>query len=68
MVKLQAGNPDYIKAWKIFCHLSRTEFEKIYDRLEITLEEKGESFYNPRIPSVIQELNDKNLVTISEGA
>ena len=68
VVKLQAGNPDYIKAWKIFCHLSRTEFQKIYQRLEITLIEKGESFYNPLIPDVIKELNEKGLVTMSKGA
>jgi len=30
--------------------------------------EKGESFYNPMIPAVIQELEDKGMVTMSEGA
>lgn len=29
---------------------------------------QGESFYNPYIPGVIQELNEKGLIEESEGA
>ncbi len=63
-MKLQSGNKECRKAWKIFCDLSRKEFQKIYERLDITLVEKGESFYNPMIPSVIKMAEDKGIVTI----
>ena len=33
-----------------------TEFQKIYDRLDIDLIERGESFYQDMMPGVVQEL------------
>jgi len=36
--------------------------------LGINVKEYGESFYNSKIPSIIKECEDKNLVEISEGA
>lgn len=33
----------------MLCDLSRLEFQKIYDRLNIKIEEVGESFYNPML-------------------
>jgi len=53
--------------WKILCDVSRREFEKVYKRLDITLEERGESFYNSRIPAVIKEFEESNLIKIEEG-
>jgi len=44
------------------------EFDKIYERLNVHLEEKGESFYNSIIPSVIKILEEKNLAKESDGA
>ncbi|EOA16189.1 hypothetical protein CARUB_v10004329mg [Capsella rubella] len=68
VVRLQGGDPVYRKAWAKICEISRTEFAKVYQRLRVELEEKGESFYNPHIPKVIEELNTKGLVEESEGA
>eukprot|EP00178_Gracilaria_changii_P006000 TRINITY_DN202_c0_g2_i3.p2 TRINITY_DN202_c0_g2~~TRINITY_DN202_c0_g2_i3.p2 ORF type:complete len:624 (-),score=87.67 TRINITY_DN202_c0_g2_i3:1592-3463(-) len=68
VVKLQNGNPDTLRAWKLICNLSRIEFQKIYDRLDIKLEERGESFYNPFLADVVQSLVDKGLATRSDGA
>ncbi|CAH2077893.1 unnamed protein product [Thlaspi arvense] len=68
VVRLQGGDPIYRKAWAKICEISRTEFAMVYKRLRVELEEKGESFYNPYIPSVIEELNSKGLVEESEGA
>jgi arginyl-tRNA synthetase len=39
----------------------------VYDRLDITVEECGESFYNDKIPSVIEEFEKAGLITIEEG-
>ncbi|ESQ54659.1 hypothetical protein EUTSA_v10024637mg [Eutrema salsugineum] len=68
VVRLQGGDPIYRKAWAKICEISRTEFSKVYQRLRVELEEKGESFYNPYIANVIEELNSKGLVEESEGA
>jgi len=47
--------------------VSRNEFQKIYDRLGVTVEEKGESFYNDRIPPVVDKFDKAGLLKIQEG-
>ncbi|KAG2256405.1 hypothetical protein Bca52824_075699 [Brassica carinata] len=68
VVRLQGGDPIYRKAWAKICEISRTEFSKVYQRLQVELEEKGESFYNPYIANVIGKLDSKGLIEESEGA
>jgi len=68
VVALQSGNNDSFIAWKLLCDVSRKEFEKIYERLNVHLEEKGESFYNSLIPKVINILEEKALAKESDGA
>jgi arginyl-tRNA synthetase len=68
VVKLQALEPENIAAWKRICDLSRTEFEAVYSRLGVKLEERGESFYNDMIPSVLEELRAAGVVDQSDGA
>ncbi|XP_066367584.1 arginine--tRNA ligase, cytoplasmic-like isoform X2 [Miscanthus floridulus] len=68
VVRLQGGEEKYREAWKKICDVSRSEFDLVYKRLNVVLEEKGESFYNPYIPQVLEELNNKGLIKESEGA
>uniref|UniRef100_A0A2N9HSU0 arginine--tRNA ligase n=1 Tax=Fagus sylvatica TaxID=28930 RepID=A0A2N9HSU0_FAGSY len=68
VVRLQGGEQKYYSAWERICEISRNEFDKVYQRLGVHLEEKGESFYNPYIPDVLKELTSKNLVEDSQGA
>ncbi|XP_019458197.1 PREDICTED: arginine--tRNA ligase, chloroplastic/mitochondrial-like isoform X2 [Lupinus angustifolius] len=68
VVRLQGGEIRYRNAWKQICEISRTEFHRVYERLGVQLEEKGESFYNPYIPSVLEQLGNKGLIEESEGA
>eukprot|EP00177_Eucheuma_denticulatum_P006635 GFKZ01012063.1.p1 GENE.GFKZ01012063.1~~GFKZ01012063.1.p1 ORF type:complete len:673 (+),score=107.93 GFKZ01012063.1:98-2116(+) len=68
VVQLQGGNPETLRAWNLICDLSRIEFQKIYDRLDIRLEERGESFYNPFLPDVVTFLKEKGLAVENEGA
>jgi arginyl-tRNA synthetase len=69
VVKLQSNDPETILAWKKICDLSRREFQKIYDILHIEgLNERGESFYNPMLPNIVSELEEKGLLVESEGA
>ena len=53
---LQGGNEINRAAWKMFCDISRLEFQKLYDRLEVHLVERGESFYNAAMPALVDEL------------
>ncbi|CAN6358643.1 unnamed protein product [Urochloa humidicola] len=68
VVQLQGGEEKYREAWKKICDISRSEFDLVYKRLNVELEEKGESFYNPYIPQVLAELSSKGLIQESEGA
>lgn len=68
VVRLQGGEEKYHKAWQQICDISRKEFDQVYKRLKVQLEEKGESFYNPYIPSVLQMLDEKELIVESDGA
>ncbi|XP_069510398.1 arginine--tRNA ligase, cytoplasmic [Ambystoma mexicanum] len=67
VVHLQSKNPDIIKAWNLICDVSRKEFQKIYDCLEISLVERGESFYQDRMDAVVKEFEEKGLVQMDEG-
>ncbi len=68
VVKLQAGAEDSRRAWKLLCDQSRREFQVIYDLLGIEIEERGESFYNPFLEDMVNELEQKGLLEESEGA
>ncbi|PWA53097.1 arginine--tRNA ligase, chloroplastic/mitochondrial [Artemisia annua] len=68
VVSLQGGDERYRKAWAQICEISRNGYEKVYQRLGVRLEEKGESFYNPFIPQTLDLLRQKNLIEESEGA
>jgi len=52
----------------LLCAASRVEFQRIYDALGVTLEERGESFYNPQLASVVVELEALDLAVESDGA
>lgn len=67
VVKLQSGQPDYISAWKLICEVSRLEFQKVYDRLDIKIIDRGESFYQSRMESIVKELKDRGFLEEDEG-
>jgi arginyl-tRNA synthetase len=68
VVKLQGGDPVSLKAWGLLCDQSRHEFQKIYDRLDIALCERGESFYNPYLAGVVADLEALGLLVVDDGA
>ena len=68
VVTLQSGDPQSRRAWKILCEMSRREFQRIYDRLGVRIEERGESFYNPLLPAVVRDLEAAGLLEESAGA
>jgi len=68
VVKLQTGEPTTYQAWQLLCEQSRREFQRIYDLLNIRLVERGESFYNPLLPAVVEDLERSGLLVENQGA
>lgn len=68
VVLLQSGDAAAHRAWVIICDISRLAYQEIYDMLDVKIEERGESYYNPLLSDVVDELKQKGLVTISDGA
>jgi len=68
VVKLQSGAEDSRRAWQLLCEQSRREFQVIYDWLDVHLSERGESFYNPLLPAVVEDLAQLGLLVEDAGA
>eukprot|EP00752_Nemacystus_decipiens_P016540 g14783.t1 len=68
VVDLQSGDAACMEVWTLLCDISRKEFQKVYDRLGVSLEEHGESFYNDMIPSTIEMLAEAGLISRDDGA
>ncbi len=68
VVNLQKGEPTARAAWKAFMHASRQHAEEIYRRMGVTSTEQGESFYNDVLPQVVQELLDRGIAVVDQGA
>ena len=68
VVKLQKGDEISLKAWKLLCKESRKEFNNIYQSLNIKIIERGESFYNPYLKSIIDDLNKQGILVEDNGA
>ena len=68
VVQLQRGDKKSIEAWKLLCNQSRKEFDQIYKTLNIKIKERGESFYNPFLKSIIEDLNYKRILVEDQGA
>ena len=68
-MKLQAGDEENLRIWREMSRLSRMQFDKLYSRLGVTFDHTlGESFYNPQLKAVVEELRGKGIAHESEGA
>jgi arginyl-tRNA synthetase len=69
LVKLQAGDAENISIWKEMIRLSQIQFDTIYSRLGVKFDHAlGESFYNPWLGEVVNDLLTKKIARESEGA
>ncbi len=69
LVRLQSGDPENLAIWREMIELSQRQFDTIYARLGVKFGHTyGESFYNARLKSVVQELAARGLARESEGA
>ena len=69
LVKLQAGDEENLGIWQRCIDLSKFGLQKIYDRLDVKFDYwLGESFYNDRLGSLVEEFLEKDLARVSNGA
>jgi arginyl-tRNA synthetase len=69
LVKLQSGDAENLKIWHEMIALSQKQFDEIYSRLGVKFDHAlGESFYNPRLKPLVDELLAKGIARESEGA
>ncbi|HOJ20134.1 MAG TPA: arginine--tRNA ligase [Armatimonadota bacterium] len=68
VVDLQSGDPVAHRLWEVFCTESLRHAHEIYERLGIRLVDRGESFYNPMLPQVVAEFQERGLAVEAEGA
>lgn len=67
--KLEDGDKEIEKLWKMFVDISLTDYQRIWDMLGIKHDMvRGESFYNDRMKPVEEELKAKGLLEESDGA
>ncbi|WP_425488446.1 arginine--tRNA ligase [Nakamurella aerolata] len=71
VVKLQAGDAPTLAVWNRLVGLSKVYFNRIYSALDVTLTDgdlAGESMYNDQLQAVCDELEDRGIAVISDGA
>ncbi|MCS7032963.1 MAG: arginine--tRNA ligase, partial [Phycisphaerae bacterium] len=71
VVRLQSGAAEERAAWEKIVAETRNAYQPIYERLNVKLRkehERGESFYNPFLPSLVAELKSKGIAVESQGA
>jgi arginyl-tRNA synthetase len=71
VVRLQQGDAECRAAWQQFIDASLSHCQDIYEQLGIRLDAsdlRPESFYNAELPKIVAELDNKGLLSESEGA
>ncbi len=69
LVKLQAGDKENKDIWNECVAFSMEDFERVYRLLNVRYDlQCGESFYNDRLPGVVDRLLKAGIAEISEGA
>jgi arginyl-tRNA synthetase len=71
VVALQAGDPETLRLWRMVISDTEKYYNSIYARLGVTLTDADldpESFYNPMLADVCEELEADGVAVISDGA
>jgi len=67
--KLEDGDEEAIRLWKLFKEYSMAEFKRIYAILGVSFDAyTGESFYNKMTDDVVERLTEAGLAVESQGA
>lgn len=66
---IEDGDKESLELFEFFKKITLEEVEKIYKQLNVTFDSyAGESFYNDKMGAVIDELREKDLLKMSDGA
>jgi arginyl-tRNA synthetase len=71
VVLLQSGDAETLRLWSIFVAESMRHAGEVYELLGVLLTPEdtvGESFYNPLLGVVVEELDEKGLLVEDDGA
>jgi arginyl-tRNA synthetase len=71
VVMLQAGDAHTLKLWQALIDVSKRHFNANYAKLGVLLRDehlRGESFYNPFLAQVADELEQSGLARMNDGA
>lgn len=69
LVALQGGDEDNLAIWERCIELSKEGLQKIYHRLDVHFDLwLGESHYNDQLAPLVEELLEKGIAEISDGA
>ncbi len=67
--RLHAGDAENLALWRQFLPACLADIQQIYDRLGVRFDHTlGESFYQPRLAAVVDDLRRKGIARESEGA
>jgi len=67
--KLHAGDAENVALWRRFMPACLEMLRPIYDRLDVKIDHAlGESFYNPMLPGVVEDMLAKGIAAESQGA
>ncbi len=66
---IEDGDKECNELFEMFKKITLEEVDKIYQLLNVTFDSyNGESFYNDKMGVIIDELKEKNLLKVSDGA
>jgi arginyl-tRNA synthetase len=71
VVLLQGGDPPTLELWRTLVDASKLHFEKVFARLGVTMtpaDTRGESFYNAFLPQIAEDLAQRGIARIGDGA
>ncbi|MFD1888296.1 arginine--tRNA ligase [Paenibacillus wenxiniae] len=67
--RLEQGDEEALELWRYFVKVSMEKLDLIYERLGVQFDEVlGESFYNDKMPAVVEQLSALGLLEESQGA
>ena len=67
--KLEHGAAEETELWQWFREESLKEFKRVYEMLDIEFDSyAGESFYSDKMPAVLDDMREKNILKESQGA
>ncbi|MEG1776302.1 MAG: arginine--tRNA ligase [Clostridia bacterium] len=66
---IEDGDAEAVRLFTLFKELTLRDTQRVYDMLGVTFDSyNGEAFFNDKMGRVIDELTQKKLLTVSEGA